>query len=215
MNERWLNLAAQVARTSLEGPGERFALWVQGCPLRCPGCCNPDFLADRPATRMAVGELAASLAEEHRRRPLEGVTLLGGEPFAQAEPLAAFARHARRLGLGVMTFTGFTLEALRRHDRADWRALLDATDLLVDGPYVEARRTTERRWIGSTNQVAHALTPRYRSLVEGGVGDANGVELRWSGGRLEVHGFPVAGFAMAGAVDRARTPTRVDAVPPG
>ncbi|HEY8504811.1 MAG TPA: 4Fe-4S cluster-binding domain-containing protein, partial [Gemmataceae bacterium] len=39
-----LSIAQTVACTEAEGPGKRFAVWFQGCPLRCPGCCNPEFL---------------------------------------------------------------------------------------------------------------------------------------------------------------------------
>ena len=39
-----LSVAQIVPCTEAEGPGRRFALWFQGCPLRCPGCCNPEML---------------------------------------------------------------------------------------------------------------------------------------------------------------------------
>jgi anaerobic ribonucleoside-triphosphate reductase activating protein len=41
---RTLRVAQVVPCTEAEGPGRRFALWFQGCPLRCPGCCNPEML---------------------------------------------------------------------------------------------------------------------------------------------------------------------------
>ena len=44
MPERVLSVAQIVSCTEAEGPGKRFALWFQGCPLRCPGCCNPEKL---------------------------------------------------------------------------------------------------------------------------------------------------------------------------
>ncbi|HGG57662.1 MAG TPA: 4Fe-4S cluster-binding domain-containing protein, partial [Nannocystis exedens] len=40
-----LQIAHIVAITEAEGPGRRFALWVQGCSLHCPGCCNPELFA--------------------------------------------------------------------------------------------------------------------------------------------------------------------------
>ena len=36
-----LSVAQIVRCTEAEGPGKRYALWFQGCPLRCPSCCNP------------------------------------------------------------------------------------------------------------------------------------------------------------------------------
>src|SRR6059058_3547475 len=42
--EAIVSVAHIVPCTEAEGPGKRFALWFQGCPLRCPGCCNPEML---------------------------------------------------------------------------------------------------------------------------------------------------------------------------
>ncbi|MFM7150626.1 MAG: 4Fe-4S cluster-binding domain-containing protein, partial [Gemmataceae bacterium] len=42
-----LSIAQTVPFTEAEGPGKRFAIWFQGCPFRCPGCCNPEMLPFR------------------------------------------------------------------------------------------------------------------------------------------------------------------------
>ena len=151
----WINVADRVPRTEAEGPGARYAIWVQGCPLRCPGCCNPEMLEFRPAERIEAGALAEEIL---RVADIEGVTLLGGEPFAQAPALGAMAERVREAGLSVMAFSGFTLEQLR--EREDAAALLSHVDLLVDGPYLEGQAVHDRRWIGSANQRVHFLTPR-------------------------------------------------------
>ncbi len=184
-----LNLAARVSSTEAEGPGRRYALWVQGCPLRCPGCCNPHMLAFETAEMVGVDELAAEILDVP---DIEGVTFLGGEPFSQAEALADLGHRCRAAGLSVMVFSGYTLERLRRGGPG-WAELLDAIDLLVDGPYLRDRYTTARRWIGSDNQRAHFLTERYRHLDEGADGwdpGPNTLELRLTGGELTINGFP-------------------------
>src|SRR5262245_54990250 len=56
-----LNVGLIVPRTEAEGPGVRFALWVQGCPLRCPGCCNPEMLEDKPATSLRASDVVAQI----------------------------------------------------------------------------------------------------------------------------------------------------------
>src|SRR5688500_5612101 len=99
-----LRTARVIAETEAEGPGRRFAVWLQGCPLRCPGCCNPEMLREEGGVWRQVDELAAEL--DHA--DVEGLTLLGGEPFAQAPAAAALARAARRQGKSVMVFSGFT-----------------------------------------------------------------------------------------------------------
>src|SRR4051812_10819834 len=53
-----LRLAQVIACTEAEGPGRRFAVWVQGCPLRCPGCCNPEMLPFEGGHEVGVDELA-------------------------------------------------------------------------------------------------------------------------------------------------------------
>jgi anaerobic ribonucleoside-triphosphate reductase activating protein len=153
-----LRVGAIAERTECEGPGRRFALWVQGCRIRCAGCCNPHFFAARGGREVEVAELAARLRA--RAGELRGVTFLGGEPFEQADALAALAREARALGLSVWTFTGHVLEALRARGDAPTDALLDATDVLVDGPYDASRPDRTRRWVGSTNQRFHFLGGR-------------------------------------------------------
>jgi anaerobic ribonucleoside-triphosphate reductase activating protein len=157
-----VNAAARVAATRAEGPGLRAALWVQGCPLRCDGCCNPRMIPFRPAEPVTVAALVAELA---RTPGLDGVTLLGGEPFAQALPLARYAEAARALGLSVIAFSGYRLEELRALPGTGPRALLAATDLLVDGRFEAERASAARRNVGSDNQRLLALGPRGDELV--------------------------------------------------
>ena len=81
---------------------------------------------------------------------LSGITFSGGEPFLQPAPLAEIARAAHKLGLDVWSYTGFTLEELKK--RTDVQQLLNEVDVLVDGPYVEALRDLTLRFRGSSNQ---------------------------------------------------------------
>ncbi len=185
-----LNVAARLRSTEAEGPGRRYALWVQGCPLRCPGCCNPHMLAFETAEILSVDAIADEVLASSG---IEGVTFLGGEPFSQAEALAALARRCRDAGLSVMVFSGYTLEHLRRAGEPGWSELLGATDLLVDGPYLQPRHATDRRWIGSDNQRVHFLTERYPHLDDGDGGldpGPNTLELRLVGTELTINGFP-------------------------
>src|SRR5262245_66185986 len=84
-DDRWLCVAQTVSCTEAEGPGRRFALWFQGCPLRCPGCCNPEMLPFTGGQCWSLGtvvDLIRTAARDHR---IEGITLLGGEPFRSEE----------------------------------------------------------------------------------------------------------------------------------
>jgi anaerobic ribonucleoside-triphosphate reductase activating protein len=184
-----LQVAQVVPATEAEGPGKRFALWLQGCPLRCPGCCNPEMLpfgggASVPLAAMI--ERIRRAADEHH---IEGLTLLGGEPVAHAASVAPLAREVQRLGLSVMVFSGYTLVEIRRMNDRHADNLLAHTDILVDGPFERDLPETERRWIGSANQQVHFLTDRYRA-DDPRWRLPNTLEIRLAGGELQVNGFP-------------------------
>jgi anaerobic ribonucleoside-triphosphate reductase activating protein len=203
-----LRVAQTIADTDAEGPGRRFAVWVQGCTLGCPGCCNPEMLAPGRGGRLVD---AAALAAEIAATPdIEGVTLLGGEPFQQAEGCAAVAAAVRAAGLTVMVFTGYTLEELRARAAAGEpgvAALLDATDLLVDGRYLRHQPEPPpaaggRRFIGSRNQRVHFLSSRY-SPADPRLAARNSIELRLVDGALTVNGWPAGAAALLAAKRRA------------
>src|SRR5207302_1945268 len=158
-----LNIAQIVPCTEAEGPGRRFALWFQGCPLRCPGCCNPEMLSFAGGSQRPVAEVVSEIEDAHGTHAVEGVTLLGGEPLAHAAGAAVLARETRSLGLTVMVFTGYSLEQARELPDPAVADLLAHTDILVDGPYVRELPDSQRRWIGSTNQRIHFFTDRYRA----------------------------------------------------
>ncbi|MGX1810001.1 4Fe-4S single cluster domain-containing protein [Nocardia sp. NPDC055321] len=159
-----LRVSRVVTATAAEGPGLRTAIWVQGCTIRCRGCFNPQMWAAEGATVVPAATWTASLLEAANDAGVEGITLLGGEPFEQAAPLAGLATAARAQGLSVMTFTGYDHADLREWSttRGDIAALLQQTDLLADGPFLADHLDPTRPWIGSTNQHLRALTDRYR-----------------------------------------------------
>ncbi len=184
-----LRVGVEVPDTEAEGPGRRYAIWVQGCPMRCPGCCNPELLPFRGGEPTTPAELLARVLATHEGSALEGISLLGGEPFSQAEPLAIVAEGAHAAGLSVMVYSGHTLAELRAMSEPGVARLLAATDLLVDGRYERDQPDTTRRWIGSRNQVLHFLTDRYAPgdpRFESG----ETIEIRLVGGELTINGWP-------------------------
>ena len=192
MDGAWLNLAARRACTQAEGPGRRAALWVQGCDKRCPGCCNPRMLPFVQRELVPAADVVRRLAEARDAFGIEGVTFLGGEPMLQARGLAEVAQGARSLGLTVMVFTGYTVEELAALQPAGWRALVDSTDVLVDGPYLVQEPDTRRRWIGSRNQRVHYLSDRYDTSIELMPEEGRDIELRFKlNGALQFNGWPV------------------------
>lgn len=197
MNDLRLNLAERISCTEAEGPGRRYALWVQGCPLRCPGCCNPGMLEDRVVALFTVEDIKQEIVKAQLLHQIEGVTFIGGEPFAQAEALGMLAEILRQSGLSVMVFSGFTYRQLSQSKDRGTQRLLAATDLLVSGPYVEDQKISNLRWIGSANQEVHFLSERYAELRDSESGwdeGENTIEIRLKGGEIFVNGFPDAHF---------------------
>jgi anaerobic ribonucleoside-triphosphate reductase activating protein len=185
-----MQIAQVVPCTEAEGPGKRFAIWFQGCPLRCPGCCNPEFLPFKGGQTRTIDEMAEGIAQASRECGIEGVTLLGGEPFAHAAAGVALARESRKLHLSVMVFSGYKLEELRERPDPATVDLLSLTDILVDGPYERDKPDTERRWIGSTNQRIHFLTERH--TFDEQWRRKNTLEIRLKGKEIVINGFPAS-----------------------
>ena len=83
----WINVAKIIEVTEAEGPGLRTAIWVQGCLKRCQGCCNGRFLRIQPAEIITIYQVIEIINTAKEKHQIEGITLLGGEPFLQAESL--------------------------------------------------------------------------------------------------------------------------------
>lgn len=133
---------------------------------------------------MTVGEIIAKVNSD-----VEGITMLGGEPFAHVIGAAALAEAVKHMGLSVMIFSGYVLEELRAKRDSDIDRLLSLTDILVDGPYVREQPDTKRRWVGSCNQRIHFLSDRY-CASDDRWNQPNTLELRLDAQGLSVNGFP-------------------------
>ena len=146
-----LRLFGLVTDSIVDGPGYRVSVFTQGCPHGCPGCHNPESHPVEGGTVWTLDDIEKKFVGNPL---LSGVTLSGGEPFLQAAACAELARRAHAKGLDVWTYSGFTYEQLLHKAETDEgvRALLQETDVLVDGPFVLAERSLELMYCGSRNQ---------------------------------------------------------------
>lgn len=141
------------------GEGVRVTLFVSGCTNHCPGCFQPqtwDFTYGRPFTAETEETILEMLAPSY----INGLTLLGGEPFEpeNQRALLPFVKRvrARYPDKNIWCFTGFTLDKLAdpafpKHCEAT-RELLGLIDVLVDGPFVQEKKNLALRFRGSENQ---------------------------------------------------------------
>lgn len=150
------------------GPGERVCLWLQGCPRRCPGCISPE-LQPEEGPQVSTAALAKILAETARRNGCTGLTVSGGDPFAQPEELERLLALVRGEFQDILVYTGFTLPQLRQ---AGFDRCLGLIDVLIDGPYIHERNFPDCVLRGSDNQIIHylnpALTPVYEAYLRQG-----------------------------------------------
>ena len=143
-----LNLSGIVSDSIVDGPGIRTCIFSQGCPHHCEGCHNPETWDFGCGTDMDE----ETLVEIVRSNPLcRGVTFSGGEPFAQAEGFAKLAKLLKEAGNEVASYTGYTFEELLMGSE-DQKKLLEAIDILIDGPFLLAEKTLEIAFRGSRNQ---------------------------------------------------------------
>jgi anaerobic ribonucleoside-triphosphate reductase activating protein len=158
-----IRLAGYIPESVVDGPGIRFVLFAQGCQHHCPDCHNPQT---HDLNGGDLVDIAAIFERIKKTKLIRGVTFSGGEPFLQAAPLAQLARQIKALGLGLVTFSGYTFEelfALAARDKAV-KDLLAASDILVDGKYIAAQRDISLAFRGSANQ---RLIDVPRSLLAG------------------------------------------------
>ncbi len=142
------------------GPGVRVVLFVSGCRNHCDQCFQPQTWAfdyGQPFTQETVDTLIDLLRPHY----IQGLTLLGGEPFEpENQPalldLVQQVRNTYGHTKDIWAFTGYTLEsdllAGRLGDGSVTRALLEQLDVLVDGRFVAALKNLNLRFRGSSNQ---------------------------------------------------------------
>ena len=185
----FLNLAAVRECTQSEGPGKRFAIWCQGCAARCTGCCNPHMQDFRKNHIVETADLIALIEKSVRLYDIEGVTLLGGEPFLQAAGFAEIAEWCKKNDLSVLAFTGFLLQELLAMNDFNINRILKNCDLLVDGPFLQDQLDSTRDWVGSRNQIVHFLSDRYQKGIEYEKNN-HSIEILVSDNKLLGNGWP-------------------------
>lgn len=149
--ESSLNCNSIMQDSIVDGPGLRCVVFVQGCPHHCPGCHNPQTHAFTPTDIKTVEEIF----QMYQENPLlSGITFSGGEPFCQAGPLARLGQLVKKAGGDVITFTGYYYEDLLEKAQTDQDilSLLNISDYLIDGPFIEEEKDMELSFRGSRNQ---------------------------------------------------------------
>ena len=138
-------------------------IFTQGCNHHCPGCQNPQTHDFNGGHFIEIDEILSMIDENPL---LDGITFSGGDPMDQAAALVPLAREIKERGMNLVIFTGYTYERLMElsHERPDMFELLTFADILIDGPFIMAKKSLELKFRGSSNQ---RIIDVQKSLVEG------------------------------------------------
>ncbi len=132
-----------------DGPGIRYTLFTQGCPHHCPGCHNPQTHDFSGGQQHDLDELFSDI----QKNPLvHGITLSGGEPFCQAEALLLLCKRLKAAGYEIAAYSGYTFEELISDKGSPQYALLAYIDVLIDGPFLQDKKSLLLKFKGSSNQ---------------------------------------------------------------
>lgn len=129
--------------TSVNGPGFRFCIWVQGCKRGCPGCFNKEACKMEGGNELSVSEILQLV----KKNKYDGISVSGGEPFYQKDELEVLLKEIQKMHLNTLVFTGYTYEELKRN----YNSVLQYCDYLIDGPYMKKIPST-CKYTGSGNQ---------------------------------------------------------------
>lgn len=145
-----------VHHSGVNGPGERFVLWVQGCRRRCPLCFNPEAQSfENKGTVMSIEEILSAVKEASA----SAVTVSGGEPFEQSKDLYTLLKELHNLSIHTLVYTGYYYDELKNLSGKSYgfvQKALEYIDILIDGPY-ENTVPVRHRWAGSGNQHVYEL----------------------------------------------------------
>ncbi|GEO69125.1 anaerobic ribonucleoside-triphosphate reductase activating protein [Levilactobacillus acidifarinae] len=137
----------------VDGEGVRCSLYLSGCPFHCPGCYNvaaQNFHYGQPYSQDLEDQIIEDLSQDY----VQGLTLLGGEPFLNTQVAIRLCERVRQeFGhtKDIWSWSGYYWDELLK-DSDDKLKLLSLIDILVDGRFLETEKDLSLQFRGSSNQ---------------------------------------------------------------
>ena len=153
-----VNIHKILKQTKVEGPKNRYCIWFQGCSKRCKGCWAKATWDSNAGKQYNLDELLADISKTPN---IDGITILGGEPFEQSEALEYLCQNVQKMNLSVVCFTGNKIDNLKEK----YASILKNIDLLIDGEFIEEEKDYSRPWVGSKNQNYHFLSKKFDKSI--------------------------------------------------
>lgn len=142
------------------GLGWRAVLFVSGCPHHCPGCHNKEAQDFNYGQEFNEEELLERIKQNSI---LKGITISGGEPLCKenVSTVLKFIKDVKKIRpeFNVWCYSGYTLEQLVEREDETTMECLKEIDVLVDGPFIEAKKDPTIKFRGSSNQRIIDLKP--------------------------------------------------------
>lgn len=131
------------------GLGIRETLFFSGCKHDCKGCFNKEY-QDFNYGEEWTKEVEDKVIEHLKNNNINGLSILGGEPFQQNPTLLySFLKRAKEeTGKSIWLWTGYTYETIPK----PYISLLRYIDIIVDGQFIEELKDIRLKWRGSSNQ---------------------------------------------------------------
>ena len=147
----------------VDGPGLRYTIFTQGCYHKCSGCHNPKSHDMNGGYLKDINEIIAEIDENQL---LDGITLSGGEPMLQIEPLIEICKAVNYRGLNIVIYSGFIFEQIIKDSRM--KSLLEVCDMLIDGKFEQDKKSLSLLYRGSTNQrlINIQKSLKYEKVIE-------------------------------------------------
>ena len=132
------------------GPGIRTSIFVTGCGLNCKNCFNKEYQDPNFGEKWTI-DTSNEIIEYLSKDEVAGLTILGGEPFDSAEELTVIVKDIRKhIDKSIWIYSGHSFEKLVKDPIS--KNLLKEVDVLVDGPFIEAKKDLKLKFRGSSNQ---------------------------------------------------------------
>lgn len=148
-----MNYCGYIKESINEGEGLRSVIFFSGCPFKCKGCHNPNTQKYDYGEEFSLNTQLNIIADIKSNQLLKGITLCGGEPFANKnwKDVLSFVKLLKQEipNINIWSYTGYTIEELLELPQIE---LLNEIDVLIDGQFVEELKDLTLKFRGSSNQ---------------------------------------------------------------
>ena len=164
MSETKIRVLDIIEETMADGPGLRTSIYCAGCLHHCRGCHNPQSWDMNGGKEMSIDDLMEVIKSDE----FSNVSFSGGDPFYQVEGFTELAKRIKaETNKTIWCWTGFTYEEILADKKLSM--MLPYIDVLVDGPFIEAKKDKDLLFRGSSNQRIIYLSGKEEDVIPGTV----------------------------------------------